>query len=338
MTMSTKVSVIIPTYNSAQYIKEALNSVFSQTYKNIEVIVIDDGSTDNTKQVLDEFLLSKGFRIENKENGCHYTLNAKPYTLISYFYQENKGPASARNRGIQEARGEYIAFLDADDLWLPEKLEKQLKLFKMDQRLKFVYCGEYLVRPGEDGTRCEVKLEKSLQKGRGQQFLLKNCVGSASVVVANRECFCNVGLFDESLKVAEDWDMWLRIYRKFPFGYIKEPLVKIRAHKGSQSYYADKNLVNELRFLKKTFSENGLNKKLFLKAKSYSYRYFCAAGVLLTEGYKKKAIYCILKSLLFDPIHFFSNKESIGLFLRVVLGKKFFDSINISLKRIGINT
>ena len=101
--MKPKVSVVIPTYNSSQFIVETLESVFAQTYKDYEIIVVDDGSTDNTKEVL------------------------QPYTSrIKYIYKENGGPASARNVGIKSAQGEYIAFLDSDDRWLPEKLEKHI--------------------------------------------------------------------------------------------------------------------------------------------------------------------------------------------------------------------
>ena len=112
------VSVIIPAYNSADFIDEALKSVFDQTYKDLEIIVVDDGSTDDTRAVLEKY----GDR-------------------VNYHYQDNNGPASARNRGIKLARGKYIAFLDADDLWLPTKLEKQVALFKNRENLGFVTTG-----------------------------------------------------------------------------------------------------------------------------------------------------------------------------------------------------
>ena len=103
------VSVIIPTYNSSQYIKEAIDSVLAQTYKNFEIIVIDDGSTDNTKEVLAPYL-----------------------SVIKYIYKNNGGPASARNRGIKEANGEFVAFLDADDVWKPDRLARGVDI--LDQR------------------------------------------------------------------------------------------------------------------------------------------------------------------------------------------------------------
>ena len=122
--MNSLVSAIIPTYNSVNYISEAINSVLNQTYKNCEIIVVDDGSTDNTRKTVENYIRKYPHKIK-------------------YFYQENKGPSAARNKGIKEARGNYIAFLDSDDLWLPDKLEKQISLFMKDVSLKLTYCGGY---------------------------------------------------------------------------------------------------------------------------------------------------------------------------------------------------
>ena len=205
MEKNPKVSVIIPTYNSAQFIVETLESVFAQTYKNYEVIVVDDGSTDNTKEVL------------------------KPYmSKIRYIYKENGGPASARNVGIKNARGEYIAFLDSDDLWLSEKLERQVKYLGKYQEVVLVF------------TDCIRFFEDSLSEIRSckERFISNDMflnlwwetIIITSTVIVKKFCFDKVGFFDESKKIegAEDYEMWLRIAREYPIGYLGEVTVKYR--------------------------------------------------------------------------------------------------------------
>lgn len=197
-----EISIIIPTFNSYDYICSAINSVLSQTYKDFEIIIIDDGSIDDTKEVL------------TKYNG-----------KIRYLYQENQGVASARNLGIRESKGEYIAFLDSDDLWIPDKLAIQMDVFnkKPDIGLVCSSCIEfnenkklnYIIRP-RNFRGCSFK-----------DLFLENFI-QTSTVVTKKESFQKVGLFDERLKVAEDYDMWLRIARYYPVHFIKEPLVRYR--------------------------------------------------------------------------------------------------------------
>ncbi|MDD5593811.1 MAG: glycosyltransferase, partial [Candidatus Margulisbacteria bacterium] len=187
-----EVSVIIPAYNYAAYTVEAVESVLAQTYKDYELIVVDDGSTDGTGEALRRF----GDRIR-------------------YFYKTNGGACSARNFGIQRAQGRYIALLDCDDLFLPAKLETSLKAFT-DKRTGLVYTGVYLIdaagkvtgenrTPGHSGRVLE-------------QLVLSNFINNPSVVI-DRECFDRVGLFDEKMFFAADWDMWLRIAEKYEIKY-----------------------------------------------------------------------------------------------------------------------
>lgn len=314
--MNPLVSVIIPTYNSAKYIKETLDSVFNQTYKNIEVIVVDDGSVDNTREILEKY-------------------NSK----IKYIYQGNKGPSAARNRGIKEARGSYIAFLDSDDLWLPEKLEKHTSLFMKNLSLKLTYCAGYY--EDEKGSILKTfSLEKYSQQKLIEILVTRNCIGSASRVIVDKECFDKVGLFDERLEVAEDWDMWLRICRKFEFRCINKPLVKIRVHKGSQSYFGDKNLKNELKFLNKIFSDKSLKRKWILKRKAYGYRYYSAAIAYRENGEREKVRECILKSFHLFPLGFF-NKSHLALVVYAIFGNRGFKrlqrTINYFRKDIRYN-
>jgi glycosyltransferase involved in cell wall biosynthesis len=184
------VSVIIPTYNSADYIEEALQSVFEQTFQDFEIIVIDDGSTDGTGEVLKKY----GDR-------------------ISYLFQENNGPSSARNRGIRAARGEYIAFLDADDLWVSTKLEKQVSLFLQRKGLGMVTTGACSFdEKGVFGYSADKR--KTLMVGDiARNIFLRSNIGTPTVMV-RKEIFDSIGFFEENIRQSEDDNMWIRIAKK----------------------------------------------------------------------------------------------------------------------------
>ena len=196
---NTEVSVIIPTFNRAVFLAEAVKSVLEQTYTDFELIVVDDGSNDNTKEVLEPFA-----------------------GRIRYFYQPNRGPSSARNLGICQAKGRYLSFLDSDDLWLPRKLEKQMAFIDSYPDCKICYTDEIWIRHGR-----RVNPKKKHQKYSGWIFqrMLPLCIVSPSSVLIERAVFDKVGLFDESLPACEDYDLWLRIGRYYPFYFISEPLI-----------------------------------------------------------------------------------------------------------------
>lgn len=184
-----KVSVIIPTYNRAGLIPRALETVFAQTFKDYEVIVVDDGSTDQTREVLKPFL--------NK---------------LKYIYQENRGISGARNRGIEEAGGEYIAFLDSDDYWAPEKLAEQVKVLDAHPHVGIVYGRMPIIN--EKGEW--VGSKPAGPSGKNFKELLEIWGDlPTSTVMTRRECFKKVGVFDSALPPMEDIDMWLRISRYY---------------------------------------------------------------------------------------------------------------------------
>jgi len=201
------VSVIIPTFNRGYIVAEAIESVLSQTYRDFEIIVVDDGSTDNTREVLE------------------------PYRdRIRYFYQENKGVAGARNKGIEESRGAFIAFLDSDDIWLPEKLERQRQLFDHCPELGLVYTRFWRVYYGGQKKKLEPK-DKYLKKGYIYPQVLFTYLIWAGSVMARKDCFNRVGRFNTSLPLVQDRDMWLRIAREFKISFVNEPLVINRIQK-----------------------------------------------------------------------------------------------------------
>jgi glycosyltransferase involved in cell wall biosynthesis len=206
---SPAVSVIIPTHNRAHIIPQTIDSVLTQTFRDFEIIVIDDGSTDDTSAVLQH---RYGER-------------------IACIRIQNSGLPAARNRGITAARGQYIAFLDDDDAWLPDKLKLQTTLMQKSPSLGLVYCGSYTIA-ADDTVISETR---PLKRGELFQDLLRSndIVGSASAVLVAGSVFSKAGCFDENLTACEDWDMWIRIARDYPIDFIDKPLVKVRRHPAS---------------------------------------------------------------------------------------------------------
>jgi len=180
-----KVSVIVPTYNRAKFIERALDSVLNQTFLDFEIIVIDDGSIDNTKEVL-------------------YQYNDK----IKYIYQNNSGISAARNRGINESLGEYIAFLDSDDFWAPEKLNEQVKVLDSNKKVGIVYVRMPIVNA--KGEQLGMKPAGVSGKNFHELLHLWGDLPTSSVMT-RKECFLKAGMFDVSLTMSEDTEMWIRI-------------------------------------------------------------------------------------------------------------------------------
>lgn len=211
MTSNSLVSVVIASYNMAQYLPLAVRSVLDQTYTNLEVHIVDDGSTDNTRKVMEQF---------SNDPRVHY------------HYQKNSGQASAKNRGINESRGEYIAFLDADDIWLPQKLEKQLPLFRSDENIGVVYSYfKYIDEYGSITHTPELYCFRGRITG---PLLIKNFIPFNTTVV-KRECLERMGYFDESLPMGIDYDLWLRISTEYQFDYLPEYALYYRVWNGQMS-------------------------------------------------------------------------------------------------------
>jgi glycosyltransferase involved in cell wall biosynthesis len=206
------VSVIVPTYNSAKYIEEALNSIFNQTFRDFEIIVVDDGSTDNTRQILEKYAQQ-----------------------IKYVCQANGGPSSARNTGIRLANGKYIAFLDADDLWFPEKLEKQIALFNHNSKLGMVTTGVWSFdEKGLFGYSAN-KRSKLMHGNIARNIFLHSNIGTPTVMV-KKEVFDKIGVFEENIRQSEDDNMWIRIAANYDIELIDEALIKVRNHPSRMTF------------------------------------------------------------------------------------------------------
>jgi glycosyltransferase involved in cell wall biosynthesis len=270
------VSVILPTYNRKHLLKETIESVLSQTYKDLEVIVVDDGSTDNTEHFISNF---------NDER-------------ITYIKQDHRGVSSARNKGIENAKGEYIAFLDSDDKWLPSKIEEQLKVFK-NSKLNpgVIYSGiEYI---DENGKKIR---EERLPAYRGNLFLYllgarRNVVlGVGSTVLVKRVCFKECGLFDENMSYREDLDLLIRISKRFTFDYVPEPLAKIRIHKKRILTNIDTVIRGRELLFEKIYNDLKRHRRILAK-------YYYQTGILyLRKNDKPKGKEYMIKSIRTFPL------------------------------------
>ena len=231
--MNALVSAIIPVHNYAQYIFEALDSVLKQTYKNIEIIVVDDGSTDDTKAIVGGYIEKYADRIR-------------------YFYQENKGPGVARNLGIKQSKGQYIAFLDADDIWLSKKLQLQIDLFEKEPTLGFIHTNHTLFNLKEvvANHKFAVNSKRHLS-GEIFPYLLRECIVRTSTAVIKRECISSIGFFETTFS-GEDYDFWLRAAKKYKAGYINEPLARCREHIQQTHLGVNKTYTNVKRVIEKT--------------------------------------------------------------------------------------
>jgi glycosyltransferase involved in cell wall biosynthesis len=205
-----KISVIIPTYNREDFILKAIHSVLDQTFQADEIIVIDDGSQDNTTKILEPLIQT-----------CK----------IKYQYQSNQGVSAARNRGIKRAKNEWLAFLDSDDLWHRDKLLEQTKFHKQNPTLLFSHTEEEWIR-----NHKILKQKKHHAKPQGECFIenLPFCKISPSTVLLHRSILNRVDSFDENLKVCEDYDLWLRILLHYPIGLVPKALTQKISNSQSQ--------------------------------------------------------------------------------------------------------
>lgn len=196
------ISVIIPTYNRASFLIRALTSVQRQTLACDEIIIIDDGSCDNTPE-----------RVEDVAAECRIP--------VRYIYQKNQGPAAARNKGIQEARFSYLAFLDSDDHWQKNKLEIQYTALAADSKMMIAHTRERWLRRGK-----HLNQKKIHQPGNGDIFkhCLQLCAVGMSTVMVKKELFDEIGLFKENMRCCEDYDFWLRTSCRYPFLLLDNPL------------------------------------------------------------------------------------------------------------------
>jgi glycosyltransferase involved in cell wall biosynthesis len=280
----TTVTVIVPTFNRAEKVARAVSSVIGQTFVDFEIIVVDDGSQDNTERTVARF--------------------GKRLTYIAH--TSNLGVSAARNTGIKKSTSPLIAFLDSDDYWLPEKLAIQVDFFKNNPEAVACQTEEFWIRNGR-----RVNPKKKHLKPSGDIFepSLKLCLVSPSAVMLKRTLLEEVGLFDETLPACEDYDLWLRIACRYPIHLLRDPLVvkegghpdQLSARHAGMDRYRIKALV-------KLLKSGTLNKRQ-LKATEEELSLKCAVygNGCLKRGKKAEGEYClrlpeILKKDLASPV------------------------------------
>jgi len=311
--MNPTVSIIIPTYNRSQFVTEAIDSVLAQTYKDYEIIVVDDGSTDNTSEILEPY--------QDK---------------IRYIFQENQGLSAARNTGIKDARGRFIALLDSDDLWLPGKLAKQMAALDKNGDVAFVYSNFVFI--DEVGGFLKVAYKpKTVVSGHifEDVLLCRTAPSYPSTWLLKKECFDEVGLFDTEFKRSEERDIGVRIAKIFKMYGIAEPLVKIRQIRSVETlgrcsakdreYYRSK-------FLDKLFREsNGEPIIEKNKGRLTAHYYFIAGLAYLKEQNLSAARNRFWLSIVNRPFQL----KAYMYFLVTLTGNKGFGALN-AIRRLFV--
>lgn len=272
----TLVSVVIPAYNSASFISETIDSICAQTFKDYEIIVVNDGSPD-TEQ-LENVLASYGQK-------------------IVYLKQENRGPSAARNFGIKKAQGEFIAFLDSDDIWLPEFLEEQVNCFRARPDCDFAYTDAYLFGDVPSDWKKFTDIMPSLADVTFENLLALRCNVITSSVVVRKQKLLDIGSFDENHgNRSEDFDLWLRLAKSgVGFAYQDKPLLRYRFRKDSLSFDKTKLYDGALKALEKQEKAGGLSEKELAAIKETrrtltGYQYLICGKEHLANGEYAEAI------------------------------------------------
>ena len=299
-----KVSIIIPVYNHEKYIRECVESALAQDYENLEVIVVDDGSTDNTPEILKEF---KG--------------------KIKYIRQENQGAATAFNHGLKYAQGDFITWLSSDDVFLPSKVGVQVANLQKDPEFALVYTD--CIKIDAEGQELEVVHSHCPPPERFVREYLMGRFITTPTILFRRKCIDRVGGYDEKLRVYEDTDIIFRLLKHYRLGYIPVPLAKYRWHSANIShkfrllqYYQDRIFLKVLR----TFSPQEIFGDL-LESKNLGAAYewlslvfvrqfcFCAASVAMKKSIQES--FSLRRAILFSLFRLMSAKPVLWILLTV---------------------
>ncbi|MFL5734139.1 MAG: glycosyltransferase family 2 protein [Chloroflexia bacterium] len=306
------ISAIITTYNYARFVGPAIDSVLAQSTAPAEIVVVDDGSTDETAAVVERYL----------ERG------------VRYVKQQRAGAGAARNRGLAETGGELVAFLDADDRWLPDKLARQLEHLRRYPQVGLVTGGEWHVF--ESGA--PPRLVARRPAGAIEAFprvLLENFIGNPSVVLARRECFRAAGDFDETLRLGQDWDMWIRIARHFPVGVVDGPLILFTKHDDSLTSGQTKERYESNKLIERRYIDSvqpRLRRSLIARGAHSMNDFYAGAAIVTQPGRRKQAFRLALRSLWLDPFYMFDLKAP--LLLHAMTGPAAFANMSRWLHKL----
>jgi glycosyltransferase involved in cell wall biosynthesis len=279
--MSTpRVSISMANYNYGRYIEAAIDSVLRQTFADWELIVVDDGSTDDSRQIIARYLADR---------------------RISFHPLSHLGQVKAKNTGIELCRGELIAFLDADDLWAPTKLEKQLVLFSRQSELGLVYTRRTLI--DENGNELPFRQPK-LPRGMVLEDLLRDNFICFSSVLVKRQVLEHVGTFDPGLDLAIDYDLWLRVAKHYTMDFVDEPLTQYRTGHGNLSRRLGERLKTALCIMRRFLERYGGNHHVNEALAHRSFAQTCCSMALALRPYTaRQSAGWFLRALWRQPHH-----------------------------------
>ncbi len=284
------ISVVIPTSNRARLLEKAIDSVLNQTYNNFEIVIVDDASSDDTESVV--------LNYHDKR--------------ISYIRLDTaKGGNFARNLGVKQSNGQYIAFLDDDDEWLPSKLYKQLQIFEKDESIGLVYTGAEVIHTAYDS---KYKIMPQKMGDLSTSILTFNYIGTTSSVMIKRELFEKVGGFDIDMPQLQDYDLWIRVCQLSKIGFVKESLINYYVHTCTNQITSSVSKNQKaIEMIDKKYES--LIAKLSEKEqkKRFCQRYNAVGKRKLKSGEKKEARKCFIRSFLSSP-NFVSVKFYIASF------------------------
>ncbi|MCR2807402.1 glycosyltransferase family 2 protein [Paenibacillus soyae] len=271
------VSVVIPSFNRAKTIWKALDSVLNQTYPIAEIIIVDDNSQDDTETVVNSY-------------------REKHPNITYYKHSVNRGGGAARNTGIELSKGRYIAFLDSDDEWLENKIEKQMKLVSTlkDKNIGMVYTGIYnvYINQGNRVSKYSPNRYKDIMYG----LLCENFIGSTSVVLCSKEALLAIGGFDVTLPSCQDWDLYLKIAERYDVVGVEEPLIRYYIHDDSITGSSTKVITGH------DILHSKINNQLQLQKKYNSRKITATHSLTLGRYFVNKGEYARARKYLVDAI------------------------------------
>jgi len=308
------VSVIIPTYNRAVIISDALESVREQTYRPIEVSVVDDGSSDDTETVVERW-------IKDRVSDEHFD--------VRYIHQKNQGGNPARNNGITHAKSRFIAFLDSDDLWHSDKLAKQIRVFDSDPEIGGVYCGVQHIDL-DTGNNLEPSNRTYPAGWLLNRILVRDVTAPTSAYVIKKEVFGKVGEFDVQLQARQDWDMWIRLASKYKIGCVPEVLVDYREHSGTRTRSNCNKEIDAFRQIRNKYSDLYAQCSFPVRQAAQATYYRRMGRVHFHQGISRhRAMLYHLQSILSWPFDFDSYAAFAGMLIPARLRRKLHRGWNV---------